>query len=212
MRHLQVAVFYEDFGADWMNIGDLELIRRSKEGDLDAFNEIVARYQRQVFNTAARILGGTSHADDATQETFISAYRAIGSFRGVNLAPWLLRIAKNQCYDMIRSMRRRRADSLEENLANPSFVRAQSGGSAEDETLRSELGAEIQRAILSLPVDQRLVVTLIDVQGFSYEEAAEAAEVSIGTVKSRLSRGRARVRDHLRGLGELLPPEFRQTI
>ena len=212
MRHLQVAVFYEDFGADWMNIGDLELIRRSKEGDLDAFNEIVARYQRQVFNTAARILGGTSHADDATQETFISAYRAIGSFRGVNLAPWLLRIAKNQCYDMIRSMRRRPADSLEENLANPSFVRAQSGGSAEDETLRSELGAEIQRAILSLPFDQRLVVTLIDVQGFSYEEAAEAAEVSIGTVKSRLSRGRARVRDHLRGLGELLPPEFRQTI
>ena len=212
MRHLQVAVSYEDFGADWMNIGDLELIRRSKEGDLDAFNEIVARYQRQVFNTAARILGGTSHADDATQETFISAYRAIGNFRGVNLAPWLLRIAKNQCYDMIRSMRRRPADSLEENLANPSFVRAQSGGSAEDETLRSELGAEIQRAILSLPVDQRLVVTLIDVQGFSYEEAAEAAEVSIGTVKSRLSRGRARVRDHLRGLGELLPPEFRQTI
>ena len=209
---MQVAVSYEDFGADWMNIGDLELIRRSKEGDLDAFNEIVARYQRQVFNTAARILGGTSHADDATQETFISAYRAIGSFRGVNLAPWLLRIAKNQCYDMIRSMRRRPADSLEENLANPSFVRAQSGGSAEDETLRSELGAEIQRAILSLPVDQRLVVTLIDVQGFSYEEAAEAAEVSIGTVKSRLSRGRARVRDHLRGLGELLPPEFRQTI
>ena len=195
-----------------MNVGDLELIRRSKEGDLDAFNEIVERYQRQVFNTAARILGGTSYADDATQETFISAYRAIGGFRGVNLAPWLLRIAKNQCYDMIRSMRRRPADSLEENLANPSFVRAQSGGSAEDETLRSELGAEIQRAILSLPVDQRLVVTLVDVQGFSYEEAAQTAEVSMGTVKSRLSRGRARVRDHLRGLGELLPPEFRQTI
>ena len=195
-----------------MNIGDLELIRRSKEGDLDAFNEIVARYQRQVFNTAARILGGTSYADDATQETFISAYRAIGKFRGVNLAPWLLRIAKNQCYDMIRGMRRRPSDSLEENLTNPSFVRAQSSGSAEDETLRGELGSEIQRAILSLPEDQRLVVTLIDVQGFSYEEAAEVAGVSKGTVKSRLSRGRARVRDHLRGLGELLPSEFRQTL
>ena len=173
-----------------MNIGDLELIRRSKEGDLDAFNEIVARYQRQVFNTAARILGGTSYADDATQETFISAYRAIGKFRGVNLAPWLLRIAKNQCYDMILGMRRRPSDSLEENLTNPSFVRAQSSGSAEDETLRGELGSEIQRAILSLPEDQRLVVTLIDVQGFSYEEAAEVAGVSLGTVKSRLSRGK----------------------
>ena len=194
-----------------MNTGDLELIRRSKEGDLDAFNEIVARYQRQVFNTAARVLGSASYADDATQETFISAYRAIGNFRGVNLAPWLLRIAKNQCYDMIRTMRRRPADSLEENLANPAFVRAQSGGSAEDETLRGELAAEIQRAILTLPVEQRLLVTLIDVQGFSYEEASEAAEVSIGTVKSRLSRGRARVRSHLRGLGELLPPEFRQS-
>lgn len=194
-----------------MNIGDLELIRRSKEGDLDAFNEIVARYQKQVFNTAARILGGTSYADDATQETFISAYRAIGKFRGVNLAPWLLRIAKNQCYDMIRAMRRRPADSLEENLTNPSVARVQDGSSPEEETLRGELAAEIQRAILSLPVEQRLLVTLIDVQGFSYEEAAEAAEVSIGTVKSRLSRGRARIRDHLRGLGELLPSEFRQS-
>ena len=194
-----------------MNIGDLELIRRSKEGDLDAFNEIVARYQRQVFNTAARILGSTSYADDATQETFISAYRAIDKFRGVNLAPWLLRIAKNQCYDMIRAMRRRPADSLEENLTNPQVARAQSGRSPEEETLRGELAAEIQRAILSLPAEQRLLVTLIDVQGFSYEEAAEAAEVSIGTVKSRLSRGRARIRDHLRGLGELLPSEFRQS-
>ena len=195
-----------------MNIGDLELIRRSKEGDLDAFNEIVARYQRQVFNTAARILGSASYADDATQETFISAYRAIGSFRGVNLAPWLVRIAKNQCYDMIRAMRRRPADSLEENLTNPSVARVQGGRSPEEETLRGELVAEIQRAIMSLPKEQRLLVALIDVQGYSYEEAAEAAEVSIGTVKSRLSRGRARVRDHLRGLGELLPPEFRQTL
>lgn len=195
-----------------MNIGDLELIRRSKEGDLDAFNEIVARYQRQVFNTAARILGSASYADDATQETFISAYRAINKFRGVNLAPWLMRIAKNQCYDMIRSMRRRPADSLEENLANPAVARVQSGSSPEEETLRAELAAEIQRAILSLPPAQRLVVTLIDVQGFSYEETAVAADVSIGTVKSRLSRGRARIRDHLRGLGELLPPEFRQSL
>ncbi|MYE54076.1 MAG: sigma-70 family RNA polymerase sigma factor, partial [Chloroflexi bacterium] len=130
---------------------------------------------------------------------------------GVNLAPWLLRIAKNQCYDMIRAMRRRPADSLEENLTNPLVERVQGGRSPEEETLRGELAAEIQRAILSLPAEQRLLVTLIDVQGFSYEEAAEAAEVSIGTVKSRLSRGRARIRDHLRGLGELLPSEFRQT-
>ena len=195
-----------------MNIGDLELIRRSKEGDLDAFNEIVARYQRPVFNIAARILGSASYADDATQETFISAYRAIGKFRGVNLAPWLARIAKNQCYDMIRSMRRRPSDSLEENLANPSFVAAQSGDSAEEGAIRSELAAEIQSAILSLAEAQRLVVTLIDVQGFSYEDAATAAGVSKGTVKSRLSRGRARVRDYLRQRGELLPPEFRQTL
>ena len=195
-----------------MNIGDLELIRRSKEGDLDAFNEIVARYQGRVFNTAARILGSASYADDATQETFISAYRAIGKFRGVNLAPWLLRIAKNQCYDMIRAMRRRPADSLEENLTNPAVVRVQVGGSPEEEALRGELAAEIQRAILSLPEEQRLVVTLIDVQGFSYAEAADIARASTGTVKSRLSRGRARVRDHLRELGELLPPEFRQSL
>ncbi|MXY46053.1 MAG: RNA polymerase sigma factor [Chloroflexi bacterium] len=195
-----------------MNIGDLELIRRSKEGDLNAFNEIVERYHRQVFNTAARILGSTAHADDATQETFISAYRAIGKFRGVNLAPWLLRIAKNQCYDMLRAMRRRPADSLEGNLMNPSFQPVERGGGPEEATLLSELAAEIQRAILTLPESQRLIITLVDVQGFSYDAAAQVAGISKGTVKSRLSRARARVRDHLRGAGELLPPEFRQTL
>lgn len=195
-----------------MNLGDLELIRRSKEGDLDAFNQIVERYQRQVFNTAARILGNSAQADDATQETFISAYRAIGRFRGVNLAPWLLRIAKNQCYDMLRSARRRPAYSLEENLTNPAFEPTGGDDGPEENALRSELAAEIQRAILTLPKEQRLVVTLVDVQGFSYDEAAEIAGVSKGTIKSRLSRGRAKVRDYLRRKPELLPPEYRQSI
>lgn len=193
-----------------MNLGDLELIRRCKEGDLDAFNQIVERYQRQVFNTAARVLGNQSYADDATQETFISAYKAIGGFRGVNLGPWLLRIAKNQCYDMIRSMRRRPAESLDEGLFDTSLAATEGSHNPEAEALRSEIGAEIQRAIMTLPKDQRLVVVFVDVQGLSYAETAEAMGISTGTVKSRLSRGRRRIRDYLRQKSELLPPEYRQ--
>lgn len=116
----------------------------------------------------------------------------------MDLAPWLLRISKNRCYDVIRARRRRPADSLEENLTNPSIARAHSSGGPEEETLRGEAAAEIRGAVLSLPKEQRLLVTLIDVQGFSYEEAGEAVGVSKGTVKSRLSSGRARVRDRLR--------------
>lgn len=195
-----------------MKPSDLDLIRRSKDGDLDAFNGLVERYQGQVFNVAIRILGSGASADDATQETFIAAYGAIGKFRGDNIRAWLLRIAKNKCYDMMRSMRRRPADSLDDMPYEPTSTAASANPTPEEEAMRGELAAAIQRAIMSLPRDQRAVVVFVDVQGLSYGEAAEAAGVSIGTVKSRLSRGRRTVRDYLRERGgELLPPEFRQT-
>ena len=192
-----------------MEPADAELARRSQEGDLDAFNAIVVRYRSQVFNLAARFLGDPAAADDISQETFISAHRAIGGFRGGSLRAWLLRIASNASRDFIRASRRRPADSLDRSLENPSFQVASGGESPEQHALRGELGAEIQRAILSLHEDQRAVLVLVDVQGLSYEEAAQAVGASIGTVKSRLNRARRRVRDSLMQRRELLPDQFR---
>ena len=193
-----------------MQTDEADLITRTQSGDLDAFNAIVERYQSHVYNLSARIMGNMASAEDATQETFISAYRAIRRYRGGSFRGWLLRIATNQCYDMLRAMKRRPADSLDEALLNPAFQVASSGDSPEQLSIRGELAEQIQRAILTLPEEQRVVIVLIDVQGYSYEETAEAAGVSIGTIKSRLSRARARLRAHLKQHMELLPEEFRQ--
>lgn len=193
-----------------MQQDDSHLVSESKRGSLAAFNLIVERYQSQVYNLTARILGNRTSAEDVTQEAFISAHRAIGGFRGGSLRAWLLRIATNRCYDYLRSSRRRPEDSLDEAMLNPGFAAPSPDPSPDRVALGNELLGAIQQAILSLPVDQRTVLTLIDVQGLSYEEASEAISVSMGTVKSRLSRARAGVRDRLREHEELLPDQFRQ--
>ena len=194
-----------------MCVDDAELVRRSQGGDLDAFNAIVSRYQSQVVNVAARVLGSRAGGEDAAQEAFISAYRGIGRFRGGSLRAWLMRIAVNAGRDMLRVRRRRPEDSLDESLTNPSFQPVAEGESPEEYATRSELNTELQRAILTLPDDQRTVLVLINVQGLTYDEAAEAVGTSIGTVKSRLSRARAKVRDTLMQRRELLPDRFRQS-
>ena len=193
-----------------MDAEDSELVVRSKDGDLHAFNFIVQRYQSQVLNLSARIIGDRGRAEDVTQETFISAYQAIGRFRGGSLPAWLMRIAANASRDSLRGSRRRPEQSLDESLESPSFQPVSAEPSPEEHAERSELNAELQKAILALSDDQRAVLVLIDVQGFSYEETTESVGASIGTVKSRLNRARRRVRDILMERRELLPERFRQ--
>ena len=193
-----------------MDAEDSELIVRSKDGDLQAFNFIVQRYQSQVLNLSARIIGDRGRAEDVTQETFISAYQAIGRFRGGSLPAWLMRIAANASRDSLRGSRRRPEQSLDESLESQSFQPVSAEPSPEEHAERSELNKELQKAILALSDDQRAVLVLIDVQGFSYEETTEFVGVSIGTVKSRLNRARRRVRDILMERRELLPDRFRQ--
>ena len=176
----------------------------ARSGDLCAFNRIVSRYQSQVVNLAARMLGNRAQAEDVAQETFISAYRSLGRFRGGNLKSWIMRIAANGSRDVLRRRRRRSESSLEESLESPSFQPVSDDVSPDEAAQRSELNAEIQRAILTLSFDQRTALVLVDVQGLSYVEAAEAMEVSVGTVKSRLSRARSRVRDALMKRRELI--------
>ena len=193
-----------------MEPDDAELAKRSQQGDLAAFNLIVERYRSQVFNLVTRMLGNRASGEDVTQEAFLSAYWGIGRFRGGSLRAWLLRIASNASRDVIRASRRRPEHSLDESLENPSFQVPSHDESPEQHTLRGELGDLIQRAILTLSEDQRATLVLIDAQGQSYEEAAEITGASLGTVKSRLSRARGRVRDYLAQRPELLPSQFRR--
>ncbi len=188
------------------------LVAQSQEGDLQAFNTIVQRYERQVYNLALRMLGDQALAEDATQDAFISAFNHIKGFRGGSLKAWLLKTVANRCRDLLRSAYRRHNISLEGLTLNaePSFPSREE--SPEEYTMRRELGQEIQRGLDTLPADQRLALVLVDIQGLSYEEAAESAGASLGTIKSRLSRGRAHLRDYLRTHGELLPEQFRRRV
>lgn len=186
------------------------LIARSQTGDLAAFNALVERYQRQVYNLCLRLLASAEAAEDATQEAFIAAYRRIASFRGGSFRAWLLRIAANASYDELRRRHRRPVASLEAATALPGAAEVPSPAAGpEEEALRQELNVCLQEGLGTLPADQRLAVILRDVHGLSYEELAEVMRCSVGTVKSRIARGRARLRGYLMARRELLPHQFR---
>ncbi|MBI5566450.1 MAG: sigma-70 family RNA polymerase sigma factor [Chloroflexi bacterium] len=189
------------------------LIQAARQGNLDAFNTLVLTYQHQVYNLAYRIMGEEAAASDATQEAFISAYKNLKSFRGGSFKSWLLRIVTNACYDDLRHRKRRPATSLDE-LTDGEDGEAEFDVPAPDdgpETIaqRHELAGLIQQGITTLPDDQRIVLVLSDVQGMSYEEIASMTNSNLGTVKSRLSRARAKLREYLQGRGELLPEIYR---
>ena len=187
------------------------LVARSQAGDLSAFNELVEAYQGQVYNLCLRMLRSVQGAEDATQEAFLAAYRHIRSFRGGAFRAWLLRIAANACADELRRRRRRPQISLEqasEDQERPLDV-PDSGETPEDFALRRELNRTLQAGLLTLPPDQRLAVVLCDVHGLSYEEIAGSTRASIGTVKSRISRARERMRRYLTAHRELLPETIR---
>ena len=185
--------------------GDNRLAELARAGSVDAFNALVLHYQDLAYNVAYRLLGDPDAAADAVQEGFISAWQHIGSFRGGAFRAWLLRIVTNGCYDALRRRQRRPAASLDD-LADGEvgFDPPDPADSPDRLVLRRESIAAIQRALLELPLDQRTAVVLYDVQGLSYDEIAEIGGVSLGTVKSRISRGRAKLRGLLGNPRELL--------
>ena len=195
-------------------IDEESLIEAAQRGNLDAFNELVLAYQDRVYNLAYRIMGDPASASDATQEAFISAYQHIEGFRGKypsSFKSWLMRIVSNACYDELRRRKRHPTTSIEdfeiEEEANPALVSETEGPETFAE--REEMAQAIEAAIQTLPPDQRTTLVLADVQGFSYQEIAEATDAPLGTVKSRLARARGKLRDYLRDQGELLPTQYR---
>lgn len=189
-----------------------DLIAAAQKGSLDAFNALVLAYQSQVYNLARYILRDEASADDATQEAFIAAYRALGDFRGGSFRAWLMRIATNACYDQLRLQKRRPIVSWDDfedidEDANPHLMDHRE--SPEERLQRGELGALLDRALAGLPQEQRMVLVLVDRLGYAYEEVAQVLNMHIGTVKSRLFRARARMREALLAEQDLLPARYR---
>ncbi|MFN8471747.1 MAG: sigma-70 family RNA polymerase sigma factor [Anaerolineae bacterium] len=190
------------------------LIRQAQKGDVRAFNVLVRAHQTTVYNVAYRVLGDSDSAADVAQETFVHAYKALADFKGGSFRAWLVRIATNACYDQLRYDKRRPATSLEEmapesETGDPGPPLPDPGEGPEEYVLRQELGHVVARGLETLPAEQRVTLVLSDIQGFSYEEIANATGVELGTVKSRLSRARARMRDFLLSQQELLPATYR---
>ena len=190
------------------------LIKEAQRGGLDAFNTLVLNYQDSVFNTALRILGDEDLAADAAQEAFLSAFRAINSYRGGSFKAWLMRTVTNACYDELRRRKRRPTTPLEpdtsdgDEMDSPRWL-ADPNLSPEEQVEADELEHAIQHCLDNLPTDFRVVVVMADIQGLDYSEVAAAVRVPLGTIKSRLSRARLRMRECLRGFEELLPAVFR---
>jgi RNA polymerase sigma-70 factor (ECF subfamily) len=190
---------------------ETQAILAAQKGNLAAFNRLVMAYQGIAYNVAYRIVGDADAAADACQEAFLSAFKNIAGFRGGSFKSWILRIVTNACYDQLRYRGRRPANSLEEAADDPDYSPQLVNGHErpEEYALRQELSDVLQSGIQTLPADQRATLVLSDVQGFSYQEIADMTGVSLGTVKSRLSRARARLRDYLVTQQELLPAQYR---
>jgi RNA polymerase sigma-70 factor, ECF subfamily len=182
---------------------DLILIERARAGELDAFNDLVTCYQDHLFALVVRMVPDRDQASDAVQEAFFSAYRNLRSFRGGSVRSWLTRITVNAAMDIQRAKRRRPVQpypELEDQAWQPS-----AGEQADPEwtTLRTERTTALSSALSAITPDQRTAIVLFDVEGYDYTEIAAMTGVSLGTVKSRIHRGRLALRDLLEGRMEL---------
>ena len=198
-------------------VSEKALIQAAQRGDLEAFNQLVLRYQNLLFGIALRLLNDEDVAADAVQEALISAFRRFNTFRGDSLRSWLARVVVNACYDEMRKKRRQHSVPLEQHNADgdeieTSYWLVDAQADPEVQYEASELEAAIQRSLNKLPSIYRLILILVDIEGLSYEEAALAARVPVGTVKSRLARARLQMQKSLQSAGELLPSPYRADL
>jgi RNA polymerase sigma-70 factor, ECF subfamily len=194
-----------------MVMNEEAIVERAQQGDVHAYNELVLAYQQLAYNVAYRIMGNEDQAMDATQDGFLKGYRALSQFRGGSFKAWILRIITNCCYDQLRSRQRRPQTPIDDLLENDEHSLLLEDMAEQPETVveRQEFDMTIQRALNLLPEDQRITVIMSDIEGLSYEEIAAATDVALGTVKSRLSRGRNKLRAFLSQHEELLPSYLR---
>jgi RNA polymerase sigma-70 factor, ECF subfamily len=189
---------------DLDRVRDRALVEQALRGELDAFNRLVELYQDYLFAMTVRVVGDRDTAADAVQEAFFSAYRNLARFRGDSFRSWLTRIAINAATDILRQRKRRPADPYpewEDDSWQPPSDESENPERTAIDRSRSRV---IAHALQQVTVDQRNAIVLYDVEGYDYQEIADMTGVSLGTVKSRIHRGRLALRDLLVGDMDLL--------
>lgn len=175
-------------------------IERLVAGDLSAFDELARLYERPLYTHAYRMLANETQAEDAVQDAFLLAYRRRASFRGGSFKAWLFRILTNRCLDLLRDSKRHGTLPLDPVDDEGEDTRPQMPDPApgvEEIVSGRELMRHVEAALERVPAEQRVCVLLRDVEGFDYEEIARITNTELGTVKSRIHRGRLAVREHL---------------
>lgn len=191
-------------------MNDIErlLIKKSKSGDVEAFEQLIFDYQKKAYNIALRIMGNQEDAKDMCQEAFIRIYKSIEGFKEQSsFSTWMYRIITNVCLDEIRRKKKNDTVSMDSTFETQDgemhFEVASEDDTPEEAYIRSEKKRAILKAINELNEEYKTAIVLRDIQGFSYEEIANILCCSIGTVKSRINRGRNILKDKLRTLLEL---------
>lgn len=183
---------------------DKVLVERAVGGDLEAFNELVLIYQDYLFALVVRVVHDRDSAADAVQEALFSCYRNLDRFRGDSFRSWLTRIALNAATDVLRYRKRRPADPYPEWEDDSWQPPAGEEASPERRTMRRQTVKALGEALAEITSDQRTAIVMYDVEGFDYQEIADITGVSLGTVKSRIHRGRLALRELLSDDMELL--------
>lgn len=189
------------------NVNDEELVKRVKSGDIDAFEDIIAKYEKRVFSLIYNVLKNENEIEDVAQEVFVKVYKNIGKFQGnSSLYTWIYRITTNLCFDYIK--KRKEVIYVDEKLQlDDSEVEFQlpSDEKLQDELYEEkELKEKLQKAISKLPDKQQMMIILRDIKGLSYEEISEVLEMKLGTVKSQINRARLKLKEILEDDGTFL--------
>ena len=180
-----------------------ELIKQAGRGDQDAFERLLSAQEGRMYAVALRMCGNREDAQDCVQEAMIRIYRAISSFKGQSsFATWVYRITMNSCLDELRRRKTRTSTSLDAMLEN-GFAPSDEDDTPERHSLQAEQKRLLERAIAELPEDMRAAIVLRDIQGCSYDDIAQTLDTNVGTIKSRISRGRERLREKISGRSEL---------
>ena len=189
------------------------LLEKAKDGDVASFEELIEGYQKKIFNLAYRIIGNYDDAADMAQEALIRIFRSIASFKEQSsFSTWIYRITTNVCLDEIRKRKNKKVISLDEEIRmedgemKRQFMSddIQPDAAAEQKELRTI----VSNAINSLPEDQKIVITLRDIQGLSYDEISTVLNCPAGTVKSRINRARQALKNVLSTKRELFDEEY----
>ncbi len=187
-----------------MELSDTQIIERTLGGDTDAFNLLVRRWERHIYGLTLRMLGRDDEAKDATQETFLSAYRNLSKFRGeAKFSSWIYRIALNICNTRLRG-RSRFVISIEEQREESGFEPVADTNDLGDNIQQQQITLHVRRALQSLPAEMRQVIVMKEYEGLKFSEIADILGIPLSTVKTRMYTGLSEMRKRLERLREAI--------